>query len=398
MKTVLYNHGGSFNRGCEAIVRTTVDMLSSLSTEQIAVFSAHPEEDTDVALDKLVNLIKNPVCSIPGMPSWRRIIASIWNRLTGSERLYFTYCSKPFIKYDFKDTLAIHIGGDHYCYEGGEKMHALYNEKIRTDGGISILWGASVEPYIVKKKHVRKDMTNYNHIFVRESISFEALKEIGVTNITLCPDPAFTLPFVETEFSKGMSDNTVGINFSPYALGNNDIGMQNYRNLIFWLQKNTNMDILLIPHVFKNHSNDPKMLEMLYNSLEDRQRVKVITQKYNCCELKGIIKRCRLYIGARTHSTIAAYSTCVPTLVLGYSVKAKGIAKDIFSSFENYVVSVQELNDNMELVHKFQWLLEHEKEIRNHLNEIMPEYIKRAYKGADVLKHMLKTKDLDDTL
>ena len=49
-------------------------------------------------------------------------------------------------------------------------------------------------------------------------------------------------------------------------------------------------------------------------------------QDDNCMVIKGYISRCELFIGARTHATIAAYSTGVPTLVLGYSVKARGIA------------------------------------------------------------------------
>ena len=43
---------------------------------------------------------------------------------------------------------------------------------------------------------------------------------------------------------------------------------------------------------------------------------------HNCMELKGFIGRCRFFVGARTHATIAAYSSCVPTLAAGYSVKS----------------------------------------------------------------------------
>ena len=56
-----------------------------------------------------------------------------------------------------------------------------------------------------------------------------------------------------------------------------------------------------------------------------------------------------MFIGARTHSTIAAYSSGVPTLVVGYSVKAKGIAKDLFGTEENYVLPVQALKEENNL-------------------------------------------------
>ncbi len=56
----------------------------------------------------------------------------------------------------------------------------------------------------------------------------------------------------------------------------------------------------------------------------------------------------------RTHATIAAYSTGVPTLVVGYSVKARGIARDLFGTEDGYVLPVQQLKESDELTkHSF---------------------------------------------
>ena len=82
-----------------------------------------------------------------------------------------------------------------------------------------------------------------------------------------------------------------------------------------------------------------------------------------------------MFIGARTHATIAAYSTCVPTLVIGYSVKSKGIAQDIFGTCENYVIPVQQLKEEMELVRSFEWLDENYIGIKNKLEDRIPDYI-----------------------
>jgi polysaccharide pyruvyl transferase WcaK-like protein len=58
-------------------------------------------------------------------------------------------------------------------------------------------------------------------------------------------------------------------------------------------------------------------------------------------------------VGARTHSTIAAYSSGVKTLVIGYSVKSRGIAKDLFGDYEGYVLPVQELSSPDALVEAY---------------------------------------------
>ena len=64
-----------------------------------------------------------------------------------------------------------------------------------------------------------------------------------------------------------------------------------------------------------------------------------------CEELKGCISRCRFLVAARTHASIAAYSTGVPTLVAGYSVKARGIARDLFGTEDGHVLPVQAMDD-----------------------------------------------------
>jgi polysaccharide pyruvyl transferase WcaK-like protein len=47
-------------------------------------------------------------------------------------------------------------------------------------------------------------------------------------------------------------------------------------------------------------------------------------------QVKWVISKCRYFIGARTHATVAAFSTGVPTISIAYSKKARGINRDIF--------------------------------------------------------------------
>ena len=58
-------------------------------------------------------------------------------------------------------------------------------------------------------------------------------------------------------------------------------------------------------------------------------------------------------MGARTHATIAAYSTCVPTVVFGYSVKSIGIAKDIFGTTDHYVLPVSGVTNSEQFIESF---------------------------------------------
>ena len=145
--------------------------------------------------------------------------------------------------------------------------------------------------------------------------------------------------------------------------------------------------MVLIPHVVWESNDDRKVLTPLFEEFRHTGRVILLTD-HNCMELKGYIARCRLFIGARTHATIAAYSNCVPTLVLGYSVKSRGIARDLFGSEEHYVIPVQGMTDPNALAAGFDWLLEHETQIRSHLGKIMPGYKEKAYNAVNALKNL----------
>ena len=95
----------------------------------------------------------------------------------------------------------------------------------------------------------------------------------------------------------------------------------------------------------------------------------------NAQQLKWVISQCSFFIGARTHATIAAYSTGVPTLVLGYSVKSKGIARDLFGDETHYVLPYQDITSGNTILERFLWIRAHGDEIRGTLKAKAREYL-----------------------
>ena len=76
--------------------------------------------------------------------------------------------------------------------------------------------------------------------------------------------------------------------------------------------------------------------------------------------------------------------------MLGYSVKSKGIAKDLFGTDKNYVIPVQRMKDSDTLKNHFLWIMEQEQTIREHLAKTMPEYIDRADFARDAIKQLIQ--------
>ena len=144
----------------------------------------------------------------------------------------------------------------------------------------------------------------------------EGLQQIGAKTV-LFPDPAFYLKPQKREMPFSEDDQIVGINISPHIMCcENEQGMayENYRELIRYILKETDYKIMLIPHVVWKSNDDRMVNQKLYDDFGQNPRITMIDD-CGCEELKYVISRCSLFVGARTHATIAAYSSGVPTLL-----------------------------------------------------------------------------------
>lgn len=383
MKRVsFYYHGGSANHGCEAIVRASAKILNMPAT----LWSTMPDSDLAYGLNDLADIHEDKKQDLTGMKLLR---FKVHHKLTGSDYLYTKFAHESFFSAIQSGDTYLSIGGDNYCYAGKDIL-GHYNQIIHEKGGKTVFWGCSFEPSEMDAA-TAKDIARYELITARESISYETLKAVN-PNTILVADPAFVLDSVELPLPEGWKEgNTIGINASPLIMQcakDGGVAYEAYCRLIERILDTTDATIALIPHVVIENSDDRIPLRSLYEKFASTGRV-VLVEDHNCCELKGYISRCRMFIGARTHATIAAYSTCVPTLVLGYSVKSKGIARDIFGTEEHYVLPVQELRNPDELANGFDWLSANETTVRDHLIKTMPEYKARALLARDAVEELM---------
>lgn len=381
---VLYYHGGSANHGCEAIVRSTYKILN----ESITLFSSSIDEEKKYGVDHIVN-VEEDVYRPVKRSSLRYIDSALYSKIYKSDYKFIKYGHRKFLDSISKGDICLSIGGDNYCYAGTDKL-GFYNRMLHEKGAKTVLWGCSIEPSALTEK-VIKDLKKYDLITVRESLSFEGLQRVGIRgNVRLCSDPAFQLEMEKCDIPEGYGGKrSIGINVSPLAAKCGNMVLENYEELIRYILQNTDYKILLIPHVVKPETDDRQTLAVLLNKFVKTGRI-VLINDCTCMKLKYIISQCKMFIGARTHATIAAYSTGVPTLVAGYSIKARGIAKDIFGTDENYVIPVQSFRAKTELVRAFIWLSDHEEQIRDYLNIKMPEYCWKSLKAGKEIQRLNK--------
>lgn len=395
----LYMHAGSGNHGCEAIVDSLVRMMP---LDQFALITNSAAEDENYLPAEVKARVRILEERHMAEHKAEHVLYYAYRKVTRDEESFLRYRYRPLTGKN-APKLAVSIGGDNYCYPVMLKDLMVANAMFCHQNTATVLLGCSIEPELLEAGgELVKDLCRYRRIIARESISYEAIrsavrKEGGAEaedRVVLCPDPAFSLPADESALPENFeSGNTVGINLSPMAeqyAADPKAPLAAYAELIREILRTTNMKVALIPHVVWERSNDLVPLRKLHEMFRDTGRVCLVGDM-SAEKLKGVIANCRFFIGARTHSTIAAYSTIIPTLVIGYSVKARGIARDLFGTEENYVLPVQTLKEPQQLLDAWHFLLSHEDEIRYQLAGAATRLRAETCRNAEELHKVLET-------
>ncbi|MCE7556846.1 polysaccharide pyruvyl transferase family protein [Aliivibrio fischeri] len=342
MKFVLAGNSSYGNRGCEAIVRGSLEVLkSSFNIESVIAhsnFKSIEEYNWQVNFDNDKSIIHKPAI-FPDRYSLPWFEKQAYKIISPERARAYTY--KNIIQ-DIKNSdCTLSIGGDNYSLDYGRPtLFTDLNNTVLSNRKPVIIWGASVGPFtkdVEYERFMSKHLKKVTAIFARETMTVEYLDSIGINeNVHLVADPAFVMQ-PDYKYKDKFKDYEVGLNISPlmkhyWSLDSEEEFHELITSTINKIINKINGKLLLIPHVIQNHSNDLLLLENVYNKLplDVKERVTLLNDDYNAEQLKGIISGLRLFIGARTHATIAAFSSNVPTISLAYSLKAEGLNKDIF--------------------------------------------------------------------
>ena len=386
-KFMLYNHGGCGNRGCEAIVRSTTALFSGKA--DILLASDEPEFDRQAKLNGVARIISSTIAPY----SFRRIINSIGVRLGIPREQEIARKHGTVIDLGKRSDVCLSIGGDTYCYGHQEHLQVI-NGRLRRAGKKMVLWGCSVEPDIIHGETL-EDLKAYDLIVARETITEQAMKNAGLPVIRWC-DPAFTMACDELPLPEGwLEGKMIGLNVSPLVLAKakqKDKALSAFVSLVRDILDTSECSVVLIPHVFWAHDNDLDALHQIKAQFAGESRVLMLPQaeKLTATQLKGYISRLSALVTARTHASIAAYSTCVPTLVIGYSVKAKGIARDLFGDEAGHLIPVQELTGENELIACFDALMARAQQERAFLKERLPVYTAGSEEVVSAMLNLAK--------
>jgi len=293
------------------------------------------------------------------------------------------------------------VGGDNYSLDYGvPRLFTGLDDIVLEKKKPLAIWGASVGPFDSMpdyERYMSRHLQEAPGIFARESVTLDYLKSIGVTeNVYPVADPAFLMDPVKPEGIEDvlpLDEEAIGLNLSPlmakYVSGG-DINAWTTlaASVIESVAKKTGMPVYLIPHVTNPTSNDHEFMQRALSLITDSNgNITLISPEYNAAETKWIISRMALFAGARTHSTIAALSSGIPTLSFAYSIKAQGINRDLFGHTD-YCLEPADL-DAEGVAGRITSMLGDSAAIRKELAGRIPGVQRAALRAGMGLKHLI---------
>jgi len=165
-------------------------------------------------------------------------------------------------------------------------------------------------------------LKRFSLIYARESLTATMLKkDLNLSNVVAFPDPAFVLKPEKTDLPDCFSKGTViGLNISNYVLQGFNFESQLGKDIVSFIESvvTTDRHVLLISHIMWDGQDDRIVSQMLYDKYKHAGHIHLLdTNSLNYCQIRYVISKCFIFIGARTHAVISVYSTCVPSIALG---------------------------------------------------------------------------------
>lgn len=228
-------------------------------------------------------------------------------------------------------------------------------------------------------------------VVTRDEKSYEYVKdELHIDNVQLTTDLAFSLPFSKSQKKK--EKRKLGINISGLLVKDKientatEFNLSTdydscMREVVNWALQEDEYEIHIIPHVVEDYEASVKLLKELGSKV-------IIHNNFdNPIEVKNCIANMDIFIGARMHATIAAFSSGVVTIPVAYSRKFTGLFDTLNYP---YVVDLQELETNraIELIKEY---ITQKDELIKRLQESLEVVHGLCEKNYNIFSNLIKS-------
>ena len=375
-----------YNLGCSALAISNIALMDEVFKKynaeiEYVVILPQRKESMDITAFTSLEGITNNRYTFATYPRLKTILKKPW----------MIKKSKAMEGCDYVIDLC---GGDGYTDNYG--MIRLFAESVpvhmANSKKIPILFAPqTIGPFNTKlgKKVAYHTLKKLQHLFVRDTSSYECCKQLKLNNITSqVIDVAFALPFEKQNI---FSDKVkVGINVSG-LLYNGGYNRDNYFRLSFsykefidklltLLSADERYEVHLIPHVNSDEVEIDDDYRVCQKIAQENPKL-ILAPKFNSpVDAKCYISGMDIFSGARMHSTIGAISSGVPVIPVAYSRKFNGL----YSTLEYpYLIDAKADISCEEAIKQFCTYLNERQQMLNAVQRAKTIYCKglEKYKG-----------------
>lgn len=378
-KIFIVSNPGFFNKGDAAIVLGALKTLRTIDDVEVSLISAYPEFES-VRCDE--ELITNPVSK--GKPlivrAFRFVIPILQHtslamlyRIFGLRRIPTRIMEREILEEYHKSDIIVAALDDSFTTLYGygpfsTNFYRIFLAKLLRKS--VVLYAGSIGPFKNKFYEIlgRHIINKVDLVTLREEISFEYLKKIGVNkpSMYVTADLAFALQPAPLERAKeilsseGIDKNErplIGVSLSQvisrWAFPELQDPEEKYwayvkmmAQMVDYLIEELSATMIFIPQVIgpTQKSDDRIAAKDIYQMAKNKDKIKLITNEYTPEELRSITGQFDLFIGARTHSVISAAMMCTPFVAIEYeSFKTRGIIGKMLGC-EEFVYDIRTLD------------------------------------------------------
>ncbi len=254
------------------------------------------------------------------------------------------------------------------------KLAQVFNKKV-------MLYANGIGPIKEENKKITKRIINkVDVITLREELSLEELKKIGVDKpkIIVTADSVFGIDYEKKEKFKEKQYQLVSVRNHKNLFGNfcSDIA-----KLCDKMYEEHNISTIFIPFQKKN---DSEITEKIRNLMKNESEV--FDTECEFSDLMSLMENARLCIGMRLHSLIYSVISKIPCVGLVYDQKVKAFMDYIGQ--KNYL-DASSLNYK-DLIEKVDFALENDEEIKKELENKSLELRELSQKNAQIAIELLK--------
>jgi polysaccharide pyruvyl transferase WcaK-like protein len=412
MNVFITQHTGATNKGAEALLRGTLRLIADCAGGGARVRCVTSQLEYDTRLFPEVQFLprlhltpkrQQILCGLAVAPRWLSFPAA-WGRRARQ----FWLLDRAYREAD----IIISIGGDmftdHYGLDGLANELWYLEEAVRRRKPVCLL-GQSIGPLgpEANRRHALDVLRQMDLITVREQASWRFLREAGLPmdNVRLVGDLSLLMEVDGRRDSrlavslKGGAPK-VGFNVSHSIASYAGPGSEHRRYIaacaagirLLW-QRYPEAVVYLVPHVMDRQANDDRLAcAELAEQLADPRVVNfdpVMVAAATAMDLKYLISQMDVFVAARTHAALAAYTTGVPVVAIAYSLKAKGLAEHFWGNdWPNYVLDVAKFSGE-DLVGALSQTIDRREELRDVLLDKSRELRAAAQENLPLVRQLL---------